>query len=204
MLNANELKLPSISNELTDKLFKTVLSYDFMKDGVSNAIVCRGLRDIDIESVQSYYEVTKKTKALYRIFPISEELQNAIKNEMTDVLFPFSKHELYFQRIEGGEAVSTHRDCNRFTHLLYNISADGATTNFHNKLIDDEDRIAFGIDEVTEPIETYVFSPFKWYFFNSRKVHSVINITKPRVAICIDIDIDYNEVYNHFVDIRLI
>jgi hypothetical protein len=198
------LKLPSLSDELTNKLVEVALSYDFLNDSVPKSIVFRGLKDIDIDGVNNYFEVTKKTKALYREFSMSEELQNSIKKEMTDILFPFTEHILYFQRIEGGEAVSTHRDCNRVSHLLYNISADGATTNFHNKLIDDEDRIAFSVNEVSEPIETHIFAPFKWYLFNSRKVHSVTNITKSRLAIGIDIDFTYDEVYNHFVDKSLI
>jgi hypothetical protein len=162
------------------------------------------LADIDISKAENYHRVTKQSKALYKQFSIPEELRHSIVNEMTDILFPFSQTKIYFQRIEGGKTVSPHRDAIRTSHILYNISDDGATTNFYDKLIDDKARMAFDIDEVSEPIETHVLTPYKWYLFNSQKVHSVTNITKTRVAISIDIPYAYSKVYNHFISKMII
>ena len=130
--------------------------------------------------------------------------RGAVTNEMTDILFPFSQTELYFQRIEGGKTVSPHRDAVRPSHILYNISDDGATTNFHDRLIDDKERMGFSADEVSKPIETHILTPFKWYLFNSQKIHSVTNITTTRVAICIDIPYTYDTVYQHFIEKMII
>ena len=204
MLNTYMLKLPSLSNELTSKLLKTALAYDFLKDSTPNSVAFKGLSAIDSSQVKNYHEVTNQSKALYKQFPIPEELHHCIVNEMTDILFPFSQTKIYFQRIEGGETVSPHRDAVRISHILYNISDDGATTNFHDKLIDDKVRMAFDVDEVSEPVESHVFTPYKWYLFNSQKVHSVTNITKTRIAISIDIPYAYDKVYNHFLSKMII
>jgi hypothetical protein len=204
MLNTYELKLPSLSADLTNKLFEAALTYDFLKEGTPNPIIFRGLKDIDVVKAKNYHDVTKQSPATYKTFGIRKELRDEIVHEMTDILFPFSQTELYFQRIEGGETISPHRDAIRPSHILCNISDDNATTNFHNKLIDDKDRMAFDIDEVSEPIETHILNPFKWYLFNSQKVHSVTNITKTRVAVCVDIPYAYENVYKHFVDKNII
>ena len=205
MLNTYMLKLPSLSNEITNKLLEAALSHDFFKEqGVAKSIIYHGIKDIDASSVKKYYEVTKQSQAIYKIFKIPKELRDAVTNEMTDILFPFSQTELYFQRIEGGKTVSPHRDAVRPSHILYNISDDGATTNFHDRLIDDKERMGFSADEVSEPIETHILTPFKWYLFNSQKIHSVTNITTTRVAICIDIPYTYDTVYQHFIEKMII
>jgi hypothetical protein len=200
MLNTYPLTLPKISDSLTSELLEVALTYNFEQDGVPNPIIFNGVQQVDREISKNYHKVTNQSQAIYKIFSIPEELSTAVKKEMLGTVFPFDNTHLYYQRIEGGETISPHRDAVRKSHILYNISNDGATTNFHDKLIDDETRFAFDFHEITAPIETYKFDPFQWYLFNSQKIHSVTNITNTRVAVCVDMQYEYAKLYNYFKD----
>ena len=200
MLNTYQLKLPSLSDTLTSELLEAALSYNFESDGVPNPIIFSGVRQVDRDIAKNYHKVTNQSQAIYKIFSMPDELSNAVKHEMKETLFPFKQTHLYYQRIEGGETISPHRDAVRKAHILYNISNDGASTNFHNKLIEDENRFAFDVHEISPPVETYVFDPYQWYLFNSQKIHSVTNITQTRVAVCVDLQFPYEKIYNFYKD----
>ena len=200
MLSSYTLRLPKISDSLTKELLDAALTYNFSGDGVPNPIIFNGVQQVDLDTAKNYHAITKQTQAIYKIFPIPNELGNAIKNEMGDTLFPFKQTHLYYQRIEGGETISPHRDAVRKSHILYNISNDGASTHFHNKLITDETRFAFNVHEISPPVETYVLEPYQWYLFNSQKIHSVTNITQTRVAVCVDMQFPYEKLYSYYKD----
>ena len=195
LLNAYKLKLPTLSLSLTADLLDLANSLD-----INTGHRPRDeLSEQDLESLRIYQETTGTVACRYRSFQMPDTWQLAIKKELTDQLLPFSKMNIYFQVISDGDVLCPHTDIRRITNLMYNISADGATTHFHDRLIDDLDRHVFTESEISKPVETYVFEPYKWYIFNNQKIHSVTNITKKRIALAANIPYDFHKCYDHMV-----
>ena len=194
MPNTYELKLPSLSDELTNKLLLSANSYDFMSEGYDPIDKCS---KIDHEHKLDYHIKTNTIGAVYKSFNIPEDLHSEILSEMTDNEFPFSSLYFYFQIIDEGEVLCPHRDPGRITSIIYNLSADNARTNFYNLLINDPSRNIFTINEISPVTESHILKPFKWQLLNNNQIHDVTEITKKRIAIASAIDYKFNDVVNY-------
>jgi hypothetical protein len=197
MLNTYELKLPSLSDELTNQLLLSANSYDFASEGYDPIVECS---KIDYEHKLDYHIKTNTVGAAYKKFDIPKELHSAILSEMTDNEFPFSSLHFYFQIITDGKVLCPHRDPGRITSVIYNLSADNAKTNFYDLLIDDPSRNIFTTTEISPVIESHVLSPFKWHLLNNNQVHDVTEITTKRIAIACGIAYTFKDVCNYYKD----
>jgi hypothetical protein len=195
VLNAYPLQLPKLSQELSGVLFKLADSYD-LDQGWDPSTFCS---KEDYSSWNNYHSKTNTTGCIYKSFDLTEDLQQAIKQEMTDELFPFSKLEFYFQIVAGGDALCPHVDVGRILNIMYNISDDGATTKFYNKLIDDNKRYIFTEHELSPSIETHQFESYQWYIFNNQMTHGVTNVTKKRIAVAASIPYQYKSFYDYYL-----
>jgi hypothetical protein len=195
MPNTYQLNLPSLSDDLTNKLLLCANSYDFESEGYDPIVECS---KIDYEHKLDYHIKTNTIGAAYKSFEIPKDLHSAILFEMTDNEFPFSSLHFYFQIITDGQVLCPHHDPSRITSIIYNLSADNARTNFYNLLIDDPSRNIFTTTEISPVIESHILSPFKWHLLNNSQVHDVTEITTKRIAIACGVNYKFKDVYNYF------
>lgn len=199
MLNCYELKFPQLSESTQNSLIKLA---EHCKPDVGFDVINLQELSKDYQNWVKYHEVTNTKRTSYIQFEMNQEFNSLIHKEMTDELFPFSRVNFYFQLVTGGEKLMPHRDPSRTLSILYNISADGAITHWHEDYTKDTNKYLYAIGEVSDPIQSVRMKPFTWYVFNNDAPHSVTEITKDRIAITSRLNADDLDLpdYKSFID----
>ena len=194
MLAAYPLKIPRLSQALTQELLDHTDSFELESGYDPKQEFSQG----DWDACWQFHRETNTKESKYKSFPIPDELQQKIKQEFGDDIFPFSQVAIRYQIVTGGDALCPHRDSGRRLNILYNLTEDNAITEFYDKLINDDARYVFSMQEIVGPVEVHQFTPHTWYVFNNQRIHLVKNTRKMRVAINVDIDHSFETFYNYF------
>jgi hypothetical protein len=205
MFNAYPLNFSSLSSVLENKILDVAHGFIFKFDDQSYDPE-NEFSSIDNLKADEYQKSTNTPKGYYRAVALPEDLQFEIKKELNNpglLQVNFYVQIMYTNPINPRYSLAPHVDPGRTMGFIYNIIEDTAVTHFHDLLIKDKTRYAFGQAEVSKPIETYYFKPHKWYVMNHSAVHSVTEVTKTRVAVTSNIPMDYFDFCNRFSNILI-
>jgi hypothetical protein len=187
MLNSYQLNFQPLSADLNQELLDFGKHCDF-KAGSDPADKAN---QTDMDSGRVFHETTQTLPAYIRKFHLPDSIKVKIMDHMNDLFF--DNLNFYLQIVFAGQHLCPHRDANRRLNIAYNLSGDGATTHFHDRLIADESRFIFAPSEISEPVESYNYKQHTWYVFNNQKIHSVSNLglRVKRIALAANIKLEY-------------
>jgi hypothetical protein len=200
MWSAYPLHLPKLSYQLCQELLSFAKTFILNQAYDPN----QEMSDQDWAAFYEFHKQTNSTTSTYKTFQLPFELQQKIKNELADQVFPFDKFDIGVQYITSGDRLVTHRDAGRTLNLIYNLTGDNSITEFYNKKIQDEHRYVFHLEELEGPTEVHCFEKDQWVVFNNQQVHSVINNNKSRIALTVNIDATFDQFIDYFSSKNLI
>lgn len=200
MYSAYPLFIQSLTKPLCEQLLDYAKSYVITQAYDPN----KEMSEADWAAFYNFHQQTQSTPSTYKTFELPDSLQEKIKLELSDCVFPFHKFAIAIQYITSGERLCTHRDAGRTLNLIYNLSEDQSLTEFYENKTSYSNRFVFDLDELHGPIETHCFLSHTWYVFNNQQVHSVINSNQSRIALTVNIDATFQDFLRYFQSKNLV
>ncbi len=200
MFSAYPLFIPSLTNQLCEQLIDFAKSFVLAQAYDPN----QEMSEADWTAFHNFHRQTQTVPCTYKTFDLPDTLQEQIKLELRDCVFPFQQFAIAMQYITSGQRLCTHRDAGRTLNLIYNLTNDQSITEFYQNHTPQDTRYVFDLDELHGPIETHCFLPHTWYVFNNQQVHSVINAYQSRIALTVNIDATFKDFLKYFENKNLV